>query len=317
MQMRAEELIHVRMAELRLACEREIRIQRERASLAASSFRQSLLSIRSTAEETLANREKLGKLKDNLKELEAHLEESLAVKTCKEAKHTCSTESFSTTVARTDQLKKLVLDRRTRRDEYAAVISQQLLALESLEEKSNLDIIERQDMEEAIMWYNKVLGFRAEGGEGVKFIFNKINSKNPDEGYSFTIMLENDIYKLLHCDPYVEDISELIKELNKNDNLFELVRIMREKFQAAALNGFSPTTMTDYPDSSSVTVSSPPPVSDDSRSGTLIKESDPHLQTKEGRRVLQKVTRGQSVAPSPQSISAMRRSPRLMAKNFP
>ena len=49
------------------------------------------------------------------------------VKTCKEAKHTCSTESFSTTVARTDQLKKLVLDRRTRRDEYAAVISQQLL----------------------------------------------------------------------------------------------------------------------------------------------------------------------------------------------
>lgn len=82
------------------------------------------------------------------------------------------------------------------------------------------------------------------------------------------------------------------------------------------LTGFLHTTMTDHPDSSSVTVSSPLPASDDSRSVTLMKESDPHLQTKEGQHGLQKVTRGQSVAPSPQSISAMRRSLRLMVIFF-
>lgn len=40
------------------------------------------------------------------------------------------------------------------------------LALEALEAKSSQYILERQKTEEAIEWYNRILGFRAECGEG-------------------------------------------------------------------------------------------------------------------------------------------------------
>ena len=45
---------------------------------------------------------------------------------------------------------------------------------------------------------------------------------------------------VINCNPYVEDINGLIKELNKTNDLFKFVRIMRAKFQAAALNGRDP-----------------------------------------------------------------------------
>lgn len=41
----------------------------------------------------------------------------------------------------------------------------------------------------------------------------------------------------MNCDPRLEGIDELIKELNRTNDLFKFVRIMREKFQAAASNG--------------------------------------------------------------------------------
>lgn len=41
----------------------------------------------------------------------------------------------------------------------------------------------------------------------------------------------------MSCDLHVEDIDNLIKDLNKYNDLFKFVRIMREKFQTAALNG--------------------------------------------------------------------------------
>lgn len=56
MQRRTEESIHGRMAEQRFACIREIEIQRQRADLAASSFRHSLLSVRSLSGQNLADR---------------------------------------------------------------------------------------------------------------------------------------------------------------------------------------------------------------------------------------------------------------------
>lgn len=41
----------------------------------------------------------------------------------------------------------------------------------------------------------------------------------------------------MNCGPRIEDINDLIKDLNKTNDLFKLVRIMRERFQAAELNG--------------------------------------------------------------------------------
>ncbi|XP_072959412.1 kinetochore protein SPC25 homolog [Typha angustifolia] len=306
-----EGMIRRRMSEIRLACEREIRNRREKDTLALASFRRSLHSIRSLAQETLANREKLGRLKDQLKELESELGETLAVKTCKVSKYTAISEYLSNIIARGEQLKKIVADQRRKRDEYASVISKQIGAVEALEEKSNQDAMGREDIEEAIMWYYKVLGFRAVGGEGVKFIFNKIDSKDAEKEYSFTIRLDDDKYNLLHCDPYIEDINELIKDLNKTNDLFKFVRIMREKFQAATLNGLlMPSSV--CPDSSSVTISSPPPTSVDSRSEKSIDQSRPYIQAKDQHDHPKKALPAR-MALSPHSV---RRSPRLMVKRF-
>ncbi|THU54377.1 hypothetical protein C4D60_Mb10t24450 [Musa balbisiana] len=313
MQRRTEESIHGRMAEQRFACIREIEIQRQRADLAASSFRHSLLSVRSLSGQNLADREKLGRLKDSLKELEADLVEALSVKTGKESKSTFLAEALSSTASRTEQLKKTILDLRRKRDKHSAVISEQLLALEALEVKSSQYILERQKTEEAIEWYNKILGFRAECGEGVKFIFDKIDRKNPNEEYSFSIRLDNDTYNLLDCNTILEGIPELIMDLNKTNGLFKFARIMREKFQVAASNGMLPTSMSVYPDSSSVTVSSAPPASVDSKSETSVMKND--LRVKVNNHQYdphKKVNTGQPAIQSPRSVSALRRSPRFL-----
>lgn len=297
-----------------MACEREIRIRRDRSEHALSSLRRSLAAVRSESDQRVANREKLSKLKDQLRRMEADLSSALEVKTCKEAKRTAISESLSTTVSRAEQLEKTVQDQKLRKDEHGAVISQQLHSLLDIEEKSNQDAMEIKNIEEAIMWYKRVLGFQTEGGEGVKFIFHNIDSKNPDDEYSFTVRLDGDTYNLLNCDPYVEGISELIKELNKTNGLFKFVRVMREKFRAAALNGALPAASSMNPDTSSVTISSPPPVSVDSRSDWPMKENIPQLQPTKAQLNLHKMVNSGHVAmSSPQSLS-LRRSPRFAAK---
>ncbi|KAF6156264.1 hypothetical protein GIB67_008034 [Kingdonia uniflora] len=52
----------------------------------------------------------------------------------------------------------------------------------------------KEHIQDAISWYNKFLGFRTEGGHGVKLIFNNINSQNPNEEYSFTLRHADDNY---------------------------------------------------------------------------------------------------------------------------
>lgn len=42
---------------------------------------------------------------------------------------------------------------------------------------------------------------------------------------------------VLHCNPEVDDIDELIKELNRTNGLFKFVRVMREKFQEISRKG--------------------------------------------------------------------------------
>lgn len=45
------------------------------------------------------------------------------------------------------------------------------------------------------VYYNGSIIFINASGEGVKFIFDKIDVKNPDDEHSFSIRLENDAYK--------------------------------------------------------------------------------------------------------------------------
>ena len=50
------------------------------------------------------------------------------MKTRKEAKCTAIAEAISTAIVRTEELEKKIQDQRARKDEYAALISQQLLS---------------------------------------------------------------------------------------------------------------------------------------------------------------------------------------------
>lgn len=42
---------------------------------------------------------------------------------------------------------------------------------------------------------------------------------------------------MLDCDPHLNEIKELIRELNRTNGLFKFVRDMRLKFQEAAAQG--------------------------------------------------------------------------------
>ncbi|XXG84069.1 hypothetical protein AAC387_Pa10g1669 [Persea americana] len=313
MQRKSEGSIQRKMADLRLVCDQEIRIHQQKADSAMNSFRNFLQSIKIRAEESIGDQEKLVKAKNHLRELEDDLVKALAVKTRKEAKRIAIAESLSITKARIEELKKTLKDQHTRRDEYKAIISQPLVALAALEEKSNTNINHLKDLEEAISWYNEALGFRIEGGHGVKFIFNKIDILNPSKEYSFTIRHENDTYTLLDCDPYLEDSKELMRELNKTNGLFRFVRIMREKFCVAASGSLQPNSP---PDTSTLTLSAPASsITVSSINESLIEQNESIVESQaEINRPPKKVNRGKAQKQenlSPKSALSLRRSPRF------
>ncbi|KAM3355371.1 hypothetical protein ACQJBY_025881 [Aegilops geniculata] len=180
--------------------------------------------------------EKLNALKDQLRGLEAGLAEALSTQLKKESECKHTSESISNATATNEQLRGLLLDQRARRDEFANVIAHQIEAVEALE--ANVDAMGKKNLDEAITWYNKFLGFRVVAGEGVKFVFNKVDMHSPDDEYSFCIKVNKDEYSLIQCTPLLKDTEELVKDLNCTNDLFKFVRIMRARFQAAAMKVF-------------------------------------------------------------------------------
>ncbi|GKC30793.1 hypothetical protein Tco_1038087 [Tanacetum coccineum] len=130
------------------------------------SFTKSMHLITSQANQTVTNQEKIGRMKLELRGAEEDLVKALSVKTRKEAKKMAIADSISATKARTEELKKIVADQRRRKDEYAEIISYQSEVLKECEEKHKQDAECREEIEEAILWYNRVLGFRIERGRG-------------------------------------------------------------------------------------------------------------------------------------------------------
>ncbi|KAF3968616.1 hypothetical protein ACB098_04G134800 [Castanea mollissima] len=289
----AEEPVRTKMESLRLTCEREIQIHQQKIDSYASSFRSSLQSIKSRAQQTAQNQGKLGELKAKLREAEDDMVKALAVKTRKEAKRMAIMDSIAAQRARVEELKRSVQVQSAKRDQYAAIISQHSLALAASEEKSNKDIECKSETQEAILWYNRVLGFHVEAGRGVKFTFKNINSRNPNEEYSLTVRYANDTYTLLDCDPHLNDTKELIYELNKTNGLFKFVRIMREKFQEAATQGFLPQ-LTNHQESSTISTSAPVLSMSSDRSESSATTNDDQVLHEEGSRPSKKAyhTRG-------------------------
>ncbi|XP_078179198.1 kinetochore protein SPC25 homolog isoform X1 [Carex rostrata] len=227
------------MAGHRPSFERRISNFCERKTGASASFSRCLHSSRAVSDDLLASLEKLDKLKDKHREGQANLVEALSVKTRNSARYTAMTTDLATKRARCEQIKKVISDKKNKVDECTTVISKCLHALEACEEKLRKGQSEKENLDSAIAWYQKALGLQVLVGEGVKFIFNKIDSTNPEKEYSFTVRLDNDKYNLLQCDPLVEGIDDLLKEVNETNDFFRFVRVMRGKF---ATSNFSAVT---------------------------------------------------------------------------
>ncbi|KAM3336561.1 hypothetical protein ACQJBY_030524 [Aegilops geniculata] len=298
------------MAAARAACDRRIAQGRERTAAATSAFRGAILSARSLAEHSVAHREKLNALKDQLRGLEAGLAEALSTQLKKESECKLTSESISNAAATNEQLRGLVLEQRARRDEFANVIAHQLEAIEALE--ANVDAMGKKNLDEAITWYNKFLGFRVVAGGGVKFVFNKVDMQNPEDEYSFCIKVNKDEYSLIQCIPLLKDTEELVKDLNRTNDLFKFVRTMRARFQAAGINGFPPATSL-CTDTSSTPVSSPPAVSVDTTSEGTTNQSHSRSRSKSQDPRAKRGVPPRSTASPLTSGSGTRRSPRLAA----
>ncbi|KAH9720367.1 kinetochore protein SPC25-like [Citrus sinensis] len=292
MESSVEDSVRTKMESMRVICDREITINEQKMDSVTASFLQSLESIKAKARATVQNQSKLEKMKADLRKAEDELVKVLAVKTRKEAKQMATRDSISVTKARLEELKRNVEAQRARRDEYSAIISQQSLALATTAEKTKQDLERKGQIQQAISWYNRVLGFHIEGGHGVRFTFSNINMKNPNEGYSFTIRHADDTYTLLYCDPPLNDIKELIQELNRTNGLFKFVRIMREKFEEAATVGLSSQSSTLHQDSCTISVSAPSFSVSTDRSESPAKTNEYQIQRGEVNRQVNEVIHG-------------------------
>lgn len=305
-QTRAEGTARAKLSELRIVCDKDIAIHQQKIDSVFGSFGNFLQSYRSKADITAQNQAKLGKLKVELRELEDELVRALAVKTRKEAKRIAITDSLSDTIVKVDELQKIVKDQSNRKDEYAAILTEQSKALAESEEHSQEAFRHREEIQEAFTWYNRVLGFRIDGGQGVTFTFTNINKKCPSEEYSFTVRHANEKYTLLDSKPHLNDIEKLVHELNKSNGLFRFVRIMRQKFQAA-LSGSTTQFIYQDQDCTSISLSAPvSSVSTDSRSKSPFP-------LRESNRDIKNANHGIS-SKSPHLFLSPRRSPRLLVK---
>ncbi|CAO1947399.1 unnamed protein product [Urochloa humidicola] len=301
------EHLRLRMQDQRAAVERRFSHARDRVS----SFSAALLSARSIANQNLSNRAQLNELKQQLRKLEADLAQALSVQTCKRSKHKLMSDSISSTTATNEQLRCLITDHKAKRDEYANAISGQRQAIESLEDES--DAKGDKNLHTAVMWYSKFLGFQVVGGEGVKFVFSKIDVQSPDKEYSFCIKLVEERYILVECIPFVDGSKELVKDLNYNNDLYRFVRTMRQRFQIATISG-NLSAISFCPDTSSITSSSVSTLSLDSRSENNTNRRYTRSQSKNQELPTKKRLAAQSEASPSSMVLSMRCSPRVIER---
>ncbi|KAJ1261213.1 hypothetical protein BS78_09G011000 [Paspalum vaginatum] len=290
------------------ALRRRLAAQRERAAVSAA-----LASARALADRAFSSqgtREQLKGLKDEFRGLQSQLREAVSLQLRNEARRTATTGSIADATAMNEQFGNAVADLRDKRGRRAAVISEQLQALELLEAKSGDDAALREKIEEAILWYEKFLGFQiVVGQEGVNFVFSKIDTQIPEKEYSFCLHFGRDGNNLIRCDPHIKDIEELVKDLHLSDNVVKFVRIAREKFQSSAITGTLPVSPAVDPDVSAAPLPSPMATLVNSTSEDVPIQSQSQSKNK-GQALPAK--RGATVL-SAASPAALRRSPRLKA----
>ncbi|MED6105967.1 hypothetical protein PIB30_000758 [Stylosanthes scabra] len=295
-------------------CDTEIPLQQRKIDAFAASFSKFLQSIHSTANQTAQLQGQLEEAKGKLREAEDDLVKAIAVKTRKEAKRMALSDAIASAKARVEGLKVSIQQQQTKKKDFAEFLAQQSLALAASEGRSN-ESIEQDETQEAISWYNRVLGFHVEGGHGVKFTFKNINVNNPNEEYSFTIRHENNTYTLLSCEPSLGNTEQLVHELNKTNGLFKFVRVMRKKFQEAVTQEILFQTTVEHEESVLMSTSAPVLSMSSARSDTTAEGNDDRVEPVKSNTHIKKhiQRRVKSGILSPGSASSVRQSPRLKA----
>ncbi|KHN19274.1 Kinetochore protein spc25 [Glycine soja] len=286
-------------------CDTYIPLRLQNIDAFTASYRNSLQSLRTTALETARSQSELTEIQAKLREAEDDLVKALAVKTRREAKRMALKAAIDSVKGRIEDLKTSIPQQRTKNKECATVVSQHRLVLAVSEQESNESSEHRDEVQEAISWYNRILGFHVEGGRGVKFTFKNINVDNPNEEFFFTIRLEDDIYTLLNCKPSVKDTDEVIHELNKTNGLFKFVRTMRKKFQEAVAQGSLSMTTNEHQESAFMSASAPV-----LSISTITEGNENQDEPIKGNAHLQKQVNRRRVK-SPGSASSVCQSPRL------
>ncbi|XP_057836922.2 kinetochore protein SPC25 homolog isoform X2 [Cryptomeria japonica] len=171
----------------------------------------------------------IGKIKE-LETLNGKLEQTYlhtkAVNGNKREQWLVNAESLSSTKSTIEDLKKMKQELSARRCEREMIISDQLTG-----DSDKPDVGFKRGQKEAVAWYNRALGFRIESGHGIKFIFVNVDQICPDREFSFSIRhcRSNDCYSCTE---------ELLDELNRTNDLFKFVRVMRGKFQEHSSKGY-------------------------------------------------------------------------------
>ncbi|XP_052726389.1 kinetochore protein SPC25 homolog isoform X3 [Vigna angularis] len=259
-------------------CDAEISLQTQKINAFTASFSESLHSLLHTVQETARCQVQLDEAKAKLRDTEDDFVKALAVKTRREAKRMALVDAIASTKARVEELDASFREQRTKKQAYAAIISQQSL--------------------------------------GVKFTFKNINMNNPHEEYFFTILHGKDTYSLLSCEPSLGKTKELIHELNNTNDLFKFVRVMRKKFQEAVAQGSLVETAGEHEESAFNSTSAPVLSMSSVRSDFPGKENEHQVEPTEGNTKVGKkhVNRRLKAVLSPGSASSVRQSPRLKAR---
>ncbi|KAK7350636.1 hypothetical protein VNO77_09474 [Canavalia gladiata] len=300
-------------------CDADIPVRLQSIDALAASYRNSLQLLRANTLETVQSQAKLAEVKAKLRDTEDELVKALAVKTRREAKRMTLKDVIAYVKGRVEDLKTSVLKQRIRIEECATIVSQHRLVLAATEEKSNKGTEQKDETQEAISWYNRILGFHVEGGHGVKFTFKNINVNNPNEEYFFTIRHEDDTYTLLNCEPSLKDTEDLVHELNKTNGLFKFIRTMRKKFQEAVAQGSLSITANEHQESAFMSASAPVLSISTIRSYCPTKGNDYQDEFTGGNTYLRKQHYRRSVKSaiqSPASASSVCQTPQLKKDGY-
>ncbi|CAH8390405.1 unnamed protein product [Eruca vesicaria subsp. sativa] len=299
------------MVSLGLMCEKDIdELRLKIDSFIASPLQRSLDSVLDRAKATAQSQVELANMKANLREAEDELVKVLAVKTREEAKQMGLRDSISATQSRIQVLRRILQLQNSKREEHAKTISHRLQGLAVYNDSAGKATEDKSHVNDAISWYNQSLGFHVEAGHGVKFTFTNIDAKSPTREFSFTLHYGNDIYTLLDCNSQLDDIDEMVQDLNKTNDLFGFVRLMRNKFKNATFSEL-PTHSENLPQETSIISASAPAMS--------ITTNDTNMLTPENKVPEVQVNRrykrsSHSPLQSPAPSSSVRRSARLKAK---